>query len=96
MPEAALKVKLSAALLDDKRPVVKNAQDQRGERWACIKDGVVVNVIVADAEFAAKVPSGPMWDRLVRIDGAKPEPTMGWTYNHARKEFTAQAEVIEP
>lgn len=51
--------------------------------WALIKDGVVWNIIVVDAEdpdFAidhAKDP-GSEWDSAVQVDSLDPKPAIGW------------------
>lgn len=51
--------------------------------WAVIKDGIVVNVIVADQAFVdSYYPGGQC------IDDLDPKPGIGWHYNAAAKSFS--------
>lgn len=46
--------------------------------FAVIKNGVVINTIVADQAFVDSVSSD--YGACVRIDQLDPVPGMGWTY----------------
>ena len=47
--------------------------------YAQIKDGVVKNTIVADAEFVKEVAS--QWDFIIDITTLDPQPAIGWLYD---------------
>jgi len=49
--------------------------------FALIQNGLVENVIVADANFISGI-SG-QWQYCVRIDQLDPVPGIGWTYDGA-------------
>lgn len=46
--------------------------------YALIKDGKVVNTIVADAEFVTLISS--QYDECIRIDELPEVPGIGWEY----------------
>lgn len=54
--------------------------------WCLIKNGTVVNVIVADDDFITKIQS--QYDHAIRVDGCEVRPGMGMTYNAETYEFT--------
>lgn len=47
--------------------------------FACIKNGVVENAIVADQKFADFI--APNWDSVVRVDNLNPQPGKDWAYD---------------
>jgi hypothetical protein len=47
--------------------------------YACVKNGVVENVIVADSKFAEFIRA--QWDAVVLVDKLEPRPGVGWTYD---------------
>lgn len=47
--------------------------------YALVEDGVVVNVIVADANFIANIQS--QYDACIEITNNPGDPGMGWTYD---------------
>jgi hypothetical protein len=47
--------------------------------YALIKDGVVKNTIVADADFIATIQD--QWDYCIRIDQLDPQPSQLWLYD---------------
>lgn len=47
--------------------------------YALVKNGVVVNTIVADADFIALIQS--QYDHCVQITNEPGSPSMGWTYD---------------
>lgn len=47
--------------------------------WAYIAGGLVLNVAVADDENATSVPFP--FDEVKQVDGLRPRPSRGWTYN---------------
>lgn len=53
--------------------------------YALIKNGVVINCIVADETFAAHIR--PQYDFVIRVDELDPQPGIGWLYDG--DEFTA-------
>jgi len=62
-------------------------------RFACIRNGKIENVIVAEEDFIPKLREfQPHWEAVVRVDALKPEPGIGWTY----KDGGFQAPLPEP
>jgi hypothetical protein len=59
--------------------------------YALIKNGVVENTIVADANFISLINS--QWDNCIRIDELEIVPGIGWT--HDGSVFTNPEEVSE-
>lgn len=53
--------------------------------YALIKSGVVINTIVADADFIASISAN--WDYCIDITSIDPQPWQGWTYDGST--FTA-------
>lgn len=49
--------------------------------YALISNGVVQNIIVADANFIAGISAN--WQHCVRIDQLDPVPGIGWSYDGA-------------
>lgn len=47
--------------------------------YALIKNGIVENTIVADANFINLIQSN--WDYCIRIDNLSEIPGIGWTYD---------------
>jgi hypothetical protein len=54
--------------------------------YALIKDGVVVNTIVADADNIAVISS--LWDYCIDITNLTPRPSVNWLYDG--ETFTQQ------
>lgn len=53
--------------------------------YALIKNGIVVNVIVADPNFISLIQS--KWDYCVRIDNLNPCPRIGDLYDGSQFAF---------
>lgn len=59
-------------------------------RFACVRNLVIENVIVADYDFLPLIQS--QWDYILRVDDLTPEPCIGSTYNVDTGEFTLPEE----
>jgi len=46
--------------------------------YAIIKNGLVVNTIIADESFAAAIKNE--YDFVIRVDQLDPQPGLTWTY----------------
>lgn len=46
--------------------------------FACVKNGIVENTIVADQNFADSIAA--QYDFVIRVDNLNPQPGIGWTY----------------
>jgi uncharacterized membrane protein len=59
-------------------------------RYAQIKAGVVINIIVLkDASLISLFSKN--FDSLVRVDNISPEPQIGWTYDSNTHQFAYAA-----
>lgn len=60
------------------------------QKYACIKDGKVENIILADEEFIEGYRNSRAheWDRLVRYDHLIEQPHIGWDYDWRTDKFT--------
>lgn len=47
--------------------------------YALIKNGIIENTIVADANFISIIENN--WDSCIRIDELDPMPGISWTYD---------------
>ena len=54
-------------------------------KYALIKDGFVVNTILADKEFVKQILN--QWDYIINIDNARPYPGIGWMFNSIDGSF---------
>ena len=54
-------------------------------KWALIKNGFVVNTILADEEFIKLISNE--YDYIVDIDNANPYPSIGWLFNPTDGSF---------
>lgn len=47
--------------------------------YALVKNGIVEQVIVAEADFIALITAN--WDACIRVDGREDRPSPSWTYD---------------
>jgi hypothetical protein len=50
---------------------------------ACVKNGLVDNVVVCSDEFAATVTLSGEYDALINITALSPRPEIGYSYDGA-------------
>ncbi len=63
--------------------------------WACIKNGIVEELIVADVAFIASYANGAgaRFDAFDRVDQLTPQPQIGWRYEYG--EFSPPVLQVE-
>jgi hypothetical protein len=59
--------------------------------WALIRNGIVENLVAADADFVAKIAAD--WDFILDVSADVPQPGIGWGYDGAN--FTPPAAIPE-